>query len=215
MYTVKEIAQSLDLTVLRPTARSRDILAACALVRKHSICAICVAPVYAQLAVQEDVPVCAVVGFPHGTSTPAQKRDEAMTLIDIGVQELDVVINYGRLLDGDSDPVEQELTAIVDFARLKGVTVKAILETCYYTTPALESTAIFCAQLGVNFVETSSGYGLHGANPRNITTLLQAVEPYSCQVKASGGITNYNDAAKFLDLGCARLGACRFKELLA
>jgi len=214
MYTDKEIANALDLAVLRPTARAEDVLVACKLVRENNICTICVAPIYARLAVGEGVRVCAVVGFPHGNSTPAQKRDEAMALIDAGVQELDVVINYGRLLDCDGGPVEQELTAIVDFAQLKGVIVKAILEACYFTMPALKSAAIFCAQLGVDFVKTSSGYGLHGANPQNVATLLQAVEPYRCEVKASGGITNYNDAAKFLDLGCTRLGASRFKELL-
>jgi len=214
MYTADEIAQALDLAVLRPTARTDDVLAACKLVRKHNIRTVCVTPIYARFAVQQDVPVCAVVGFPHGTSMPGQKWNEAMALIKGGVQELDVVINYGRLLDGSAAAVEQELTAIVRIAQLKGVTVKAILEACYYTMTALEDAAKFCVQLGVNFVKTSTGYGLHGANPQNVAALMRAVKGSTCQVKASGGITNYNDAAKFLDLGCTRLGASRFKELL-
>lgn len=214
MYAANEIAQALDLAVLRPTARTEDIFAACELVRKYNICTVCVAPIYALCAISRKVPVCAVVGFPHGTSTPTQKRNEAVALIDAGVQELDVVINYGRLLDLGAMTVQQELTAIVDFAQLKGVVVKAILEACYYTMPALEDAAKFCVQLGVDFVKTSSGYGLHGANPQNVAALMRAVKGSTCQVKASGGITSYNDAAKFLDLGCTRLGASRFKELL-
>lgn len=214
MYTAIEIAQALDLAVLRPTARTEDIISTCELVAKNNIHAICVAPIYAKLAVAEGAPVCAVVGFPHGTSTPSQKRKEAMSLLDDGVQELDVVINYGRLLDGDSSPVEQELTAIVDAARSSGAIVKAILEACYYTMPALEVVAKFCAELGVDFVKTSSGYGLHSANQQNVAALLRGVEGTDTQVKASGGITDYNDAAKFLDLGCTRLGASRYRELL-
>lgn len=136
-----------------------------------------------------------------------------MSLLEDGVRELDVVINYGRLLDYDSKPVEQELTAIVDIAHSRGAIVKAILEACYYTMPALEDAAKYCVELGVDFVKTSSGYGLHGANPQNVAALLRAVEGSDCQVKASGGITNYDDAVKFLDLGCTRLGASRFQEL--
>jgi len=135
-------------------------------------------------------------------------------LLDDGVKELDVVINYGRLLDRYYTPVQQELTAIVEAAKSGGVIVKAIMEACYYTMGQLENAGRFCVDLGVDFLKTSSGYGLHGANPQNVKALLQAVEGTDAQVKASGGIKSYNDAAKFLDLGCTRLGASRFKELL-
>lgn len=214
MYNAEQIAQALDLAVLRPTAKAGDVLSACELVRKNNIRTLCVAPIWARFAVAENVPVCAVVGFPHGTATPSQKRNEAMSLLEDGVRELDVVINYGRLLDGDCEPVEQELTAIVEAAKTSGAIVKAILEACYFTMPALEDAARFCVELGVDFVKTSTGYGLHGANPQNVAALLKAVEGTDAQVKASGGITNYNAAAKFLDLGCTRLGASRYKELL-
>ena len=214
MYTAEQIANALDLAVLRPTARAEDILLACELVHKNGIRTICVAPIYAQLAVEQRVTVCAVVGFPHGTSTPSQKRNEAVALLDDGVEELDVVINYGRLLDGEIAPVEQELTAIVNLAQSYHANVKAIMEACYYTMSQLEEAGRLCVDLGVNFLKTSSGYGLHGANPQNVKALLQAVKGTDTQVKASGGIKSYNDAAKFLDLGCTRLGASRFKELL-
>jgi hypothetical protein len=55
---------------------------------------------------------------------------------------------------------------------------------------------------------------LYGAMPQAVKTMLAAVEGTPVQVKASGGIKSYNDATKFLDLGCTRLGASRFKELL-
>lgn len=214
MYTTEQIANALDLAVLRPTATAQDIHDACELVRENQIRTICVAPIYTRLAASREVRVCTVIGFPHGTTTPAQKRNEALEAMEDGAMELDVVINYGRLLDGDGVPVEQELTAIIDLARPRHVIVKAILETCFYTMTALAATSQFCASLGVDFVKTSSGYGLHGATPQAVKTMLEAVKEIDTQVKASGGIKSYNDAAKFLDLGCTRLGASRFKELL-
>ncbi len=212
--TTEQITQVLDLSVLRPTTRVADIISACELVRENNIRTVCVTPTHARLAVRQEVPVCAVVGFPHGTSTPSQKRNEALSLLDDGVQELDVVINYGRLLDGDCAPVEQELTAIVKVARSGGAIVKAILEACFFTVTTLEETARFCVELGVHFVVTSSGYGIHGANPQSVTVLLKAVKGSDAQVKASGGITCNTTAAQFLRMGCTRLGAARFRELL-
>jgi len=214
MYTAQEIASALDYAVLRPTATEEDIHIACKLVCAHNIHTICVTPIYARMAVELGAPVCVVVGFPHGTSTPSQKRDEAHSLMENNVKELDVVINYGRLLDGAPEIVEQELTAIVDLARQHRVIVKAILEACFYTMPQLDWASRLCAGLGVDFIKSSTGYGLHGATPQNIKTMRQAVIGTGVQVKASGGIVTYNNAAKYLDLGCTRLGASRFKELL-
>ncbi len=214
MHSTQEIADALDYAVLRPTATVDDIRIACELVLAHNIRTICVAPIYARKAVELGAPVCAVVGFPHGTSTPSQKRNEANALMEDGVKEVDVVINYGRLLDGESEVVERELTAIIDLARQQHVIVKAILEACYYTMTQLDWASRLCAGLGVDFIKSSTGYGLHGATVQNIKTMVQAVQGTNVQVKASGGIVTYNDAAKFLDLGCTRLGASRFKELL-
>lgn len=214
MYTKEQIAEALDLAVLRPTASAQDIRDACELVVENQIRTICVTPIYVRLAAKCGAPVCAVIGFPHGTTTPSQKRNEALEALENGARELDVVINYGRLLDGDGVPVERELTAIVDLARANHIIVKAILETCFYTAPALEAATKFCSELGVHFVKTSSGYGLHGATPVAVKTMLRVVEGTDTQVKASGGIKSYNDAARYLNLGCTRLGASRFKELL-
>jgi len=214
MYSAQQIADALDFAVLRPTATTKDILAACEIVKQNNIRTICVAPVNVRLAVSTGAPVCAVVGFPHGTSTPRQKQGEALELIEYGAIELDVVINYSRLLEGDGELVAQELTEIIRLAKERQIIVKAILETCFYTNQALEEAAHFCIEFGIDFLKTSSGYGLHGATPQAVKILLRAVEGTDVQIKASGGIHCYNDAAKYLDLGCTRLGASRFKELL-
>jgi len=208
------IANALDLAVLRPTTRVSDIARACDMAQQEGIRTVCVAPIYAYSAFSYEARVCAVVGFPHGTSTSTQKRREAAALLEDGVSELDVVINYGRLLDGDNMIVVRELTGIVAIAQPRGVIVKAVLESCFFTMPQLEAAAALCIDCDVDFLVSSTGYGLHGANPRNIKALMRAVQGGKVQVKASGGIMCYNDAAKFLDLGCTRLGSSRYRELL-
>lgn len=214
MYTSQQIAEALDLAVLKPTTCDADIQKACNIVQAENIHSLCVAPVWVSRAVELDVPVCAVIGFPHGNTTPAQKRNEALAALDDGAVELDVVINYGRLLDGDVSTVERELTAVVDVARARNLTVKAILESCcFYPQDQLFSAARLCANLGVDFVKTSTGFAQHGATPIAVETMLKAVKGTGVQVKASGGISCYADAATYLLLGCTRLGASRFQEL--
>jgi deoxyribose-phosphate aldolase len=65
----------------------------------------------------------------------------------------------------------------------------------------------------VDFVKTSTGFGPGGATPEAVKTMLEAVDG-EAQVKASGGIKTYADAARYLDLGCTRLGASTYRELL-
>lgn len=215
MYSEETIAKALDLAVLKTTASPLDVQRACEIVSANKIRTICVAPTYAKLASNLCVPVCAVVGFPHGTQTPTIKAAEARELVDaIGVEEIDVVLNYGRYIAGDVQAIKDELEPIIFDAHDCMAKVKAILEVCYLDTKQIYDLTRLCCDLGVDFVKTSTGFGVGGATPIAVKTMVEACVGYNVQVKASGGITCYNDAAKYLDLGCTRLGSSRYKELL-
>ena len=213
-YTKLDIANALDLAVLKPTATRAHIETACALANKYSIRSVCVAPCYVLLASSLCHTVSAVIGFPHGNSTPDTKYREAVTAIKDGARELDVVINYGRFLDGNPTDVITELALIVAAARPAGVRVKAILETCYYTPDQIRTACKLCVNAGVDFVKTSTGFGQHGATIGVVGVILNALKGTNVQVKASGGIHHYEDASLYLDMGCTRLGASNFNELL-
>jgi len=203
---MSRVLDALDLAVLKPTATRFDVLTTCELVKAYNVHAICVAPIHAQLCVEQGVRTCAVIGFPHGNSTPLQKINEAFELIALGVKELDIVINYGLALTGDLEIVEYELKGILDSVA-EDITIKAILESCYYSDLHLALVTRLCAEIGVDFVKTSTGFGSAGANRTVVKIMLDSVEGTKTQVKASGGIKSYSDATWFLDLGCTRLGA--------
>lgn len=209
MITAQQIANALDLAVLQPTATSDDVRCACALANKHGIKSVCVAPVYTRLASSLFDNVSTVIGFPHGNATPDVKYFEAIGAVRDGACELDVVVNYGRFLDGDPVTLIIELALIVSL----GVPVKAILETCYYTRSQIVAASKHCVDCGVQFVKTSTGFGRGGANTRVVQVILDAVNG-RCGVKASGGIKSYDDACTYLDMGCTRLGAGNYHLLL-
>jgi len=212
-YTKEQIADALDYAVLKPTATVEEVRAAAALVAKENIRSLCVAPCNVVIAHRITTRIGAVIGFPHGNTTPAVKLHEAALAVGHGATELDVVINYGRLLSGHHQPVHKELTWIVNLVRKFGIPVKAILETCYYNDQQLWNACKLCIHCGVDFVKTSTGFGPGGATPEAVKIMVEAVVG-KVQVKASGGIKTYADAAMYLDLGCTRLGAGRYEELL-
>ena len=79
------------------------------------------------------VAVCTVIGFPHGSQTPATKLAEALEALELGATELDVVCNIGAVKSGLLAEVEAELVPIVAAAHARGACVKVILENAYLT----------------------------------------------------------------------------------
>ncbi len=211
-YTPQQIAAALDLAVLKPTATADDVRDACALANKHNIVSVCVAPCHVKLAASIHDNVSTVIGFPHGNGLWNAKLVEAAKAIDNGAKELDVVVNYGRYLDGDRITIGEELWALVGLH--PDVRVKAILESCYYTPAQLLDAAKICVNFGVDWLKTSTGFGREGATPGAVAILLKAAEGTSVEVKASGGVKTYADASTYLTMGCTRLGSSRYSELL-
>lgn len=212
-YTKEQIAAALDLAVLKPTATTADVRAACALAVARKIKSVCVAPTWVPMASDLYGNVCAVISFPHGSTLPKAKYAEAVAAMDCGAKELDVVVNYGRFLDSGHPDAFWEIATIVEAARPRGVLVKAILEICHYAPDQLHQACRLCVESGVDFVKTSTGFGLSGASVEAVKTMLEAVDG-EAQVKASGGIKTYADAARYLDLGCTRLGSSTYLGLL-
>jgi len=212
-YTKEQIAAALDLAVLKPTATARDVIRAARLVQKEGLAALCIAPCNVRLARRYTDRVCAVIGFPHGNTLPTVKVLEAGLAIEHGAGELDVVINYGHLLAGKPKIGHEELILLVHLFKPMGIPIKAVLETCHYRPDQIRDACKLCVNCGVDLVKTSTGFGPGGATPEAVKTMLEAVDG-EAQVKASGGIKTYADAARYLDLGCTRLGSSSYRELL-
>ena len=131
----RDLARHIDHTLLRADATAADIQQLCAEAREYHFWAVCVNPSRVALAgsllEDSDVKVNAVIGFPLGATDGDAKRFETEIAIDLGAQEIDLVLNLGRLRDGDDRAVLRELRDVVEAA--ESVPVKVILETCLLT----------------------------------------------------------------------------------
>ena len=203
----RDLARHIDHTLLRADATADDIRALCAEAQEHHFWSVCVNPsrvlLAASLLEDTDVKVAAVVGFPLGATEGDSKRFETEMVIDLGAQEVDLVLNIGRLRDGDDRGVLRELRDVVEAAQ--GLPVKVILETCLLTQAEKRRACSLAVESGARFVKTSTGFAASGATVEDVRLMREAVGT-KVGVKASGGIRDTATALAMIEAGANRLG---------
>ncbi|MDR0520413.1 MAG: deoxyribose-phosphate aldolase [Planctomycetaceae bacterium] len=170
---------------------------------------VCVRPCDIDLAKKltagSETEVCVVLGFPHGTQLTESKAAEAELYCKKGVQEIDMVANYGWIRSGLWDEVRTDIKAVVDTAHKNKVAVKVIFETAQLNTEQIAKTTEICIEAGADFVKTSTGFNGDGAKEEDVET-MQKTAKGRIKVKPSGGIRDYARAKLFADKGVDRLG---------
>lgn len=203
----RDLARHIDHTLLKADARASDIEKLCAEARQHAFWSVCVngSRVTQAAALLEDsgVKVAAVVGFPLGAMDSDAKRFETEGVIDLGAQEIDLVLNIARLKDGDDRYVLREIRDVVEAAQ--GALVKVIFETCLLTREEKLRACSLSVEAGARFVKTSTGFSTGGATIEDIRLMREAVGP-KIGVKASGGIRDTATALAMIAAGATRLG---------
>lgn len=202
-----ELAKLIEHTGVRPDATIKDIERLCAEAREHRFYAVCVNGARVELArhllEETSVKVVASVGFPFGAMTSDAKRFETEAAVDEGAHEIDVVLNIGRLKDGEEAYVLRELRDVVEAADERPV--KVILETCLLTNEEKVRACQLVVESGAHLVKTSTGFSTGGATIEDVKLLRQTVGP-KFGVKASGGIRDTATALAMIEAGATRLG---------
>ena len=208
-HTAASVARMLDHAVLKPEFTAADLARHARMCIDRGVGCLCVrscdVAAAARLVAGTPVVVAAVIGFPHGAQRPEVKAVEARLAIADGARELDMVLNVGALRSGDQAAVRADIAAVVAEARPHRVLVKVILETCFLSAEQIVAACRLAEEAGADFVKTSTGFGAGGATPAAVRTMLDAVGG-RLGVKASGGIRSWEEAVRYLDMGCTRLG---------
>ncbi len=204
---MQNLASYLDHTLLKPDATAKEIEQLCAEARQHNFHCVCVnssrvVQAHALLA-DTSVIVASVVGFPLGGMDSDAKRYETELAIDLGAEEIDVVLNLGKLKDGDDKFVLRELRDVVEAADDR--IVKVILETCLLSRDEIIRACHLVVDSGAKFVKTSTGFSKSGATLEHVQLMREAVGK-DFGVKASGGIRDRATAEAMIAAGATRLG---------
>lgn len=205
-----DLARMIDHTLLKPEASLNEIEQLCDEAIQYHFASVCVNPSYVNVCFDilksSIVKVCTVIGFPLGATTTQSKFYEAEEAVKNGAEELDMVINIGRLKDKDYEYVLNDIKAITDLAKRHLCTFKVIIETCLLSDYEKVAACLLSKKAGADFVKTSTGFSKAGATVRDVS-LMKFVIGEQMSVKASGGIRSYEDASAMISAGAARLGA--------
>ena len=225
--TFSDLAKMIDLSLLHPTMTDDQIREGCLLAKEYNVATACVKPYSIPMAKEilagSDVGICPVIGFPHGNSTTPIKMQEALEACMAGGQEIDMVVNIGKVLSGDWEYVEHEIKMVNDVVVGNGGIVKVIFENDYLQDEQIIRLCEICSKLKVAFVKTSTGYGFvkqsngmynyKGATLRHLK-LMRKHCAESVQVKAAGGVRTLDDLLRVRALGVTRVGATAAREIL-
>jgi len=206
---MNELNRYLDAAVLKPEMTQDEAAAAIRACIELETFSVCVRPCDIALAQSlcqgTRTKVCVVLGFPHGDQLSASKADEAARYIGLGVDEIDMVANYGWVRSGNWESVRSDIAGVAAQTRATGTLLKVIFETAHLDPAAIAKLTEVCIEAGADYVKTSTGFNGEGAKEADVQVMLTTANGRA-QVKPSGGIRDAASARHFIGMGATRLG---------
>jgi deoxyribose-phosphate aldolase len=213
----RDVAKLIDHALLQPTLTDADLDAGCAMAREYDVASVCIVPHAlrrcAELLAGSQVQPSTTIGFPHGGHTTRCKLQEAEQALLDGGTELDLVVNVGKVLSLDYAYVRAEIAAVLQLTRSAGRKLKVIFENCYLDRKHKLALCELCAELEVDWIKTSTGFGPGGATQEDLELMLDNTPPH-VQVKASGGIRTLTRVLELRELGVSRIGSSSTRSIL-
>jgi len=209
----KLIFEKVDHTLLTQTATWEEIKQICDDAITYGTASVCIPPSYVKQVkeyVKDRMAVCTVIGFPNGYNTTEVKVFETKDAISKGADEIDMVINIGLLKDKKYDLLQDEIKQLK--AACGDKILKVIIETCLLTDEEKIKMCELVTAAGADFIKTSTGFSKSGATFEDVDLFAKHVGK-NVRIKAAGGISSFDDAEKFIELGASRLGTSRIVKL--
>lgn len=210
----------LDLTSLNDDDSVLTIENLCAQASTPAgpVAAVCVFPRFVDTAVRAlngpAIRVATVVSFPHGKDDAHTITNMTLDAINAGAGEIDIVMNYEALMQGDDATVRGALKACRK-ACTGHVKMKVILESSLYSSEDVLARACRVAlEEGADFLKTSTGKVQTGATLEDAVVILRTIRQFCIQTdnyhkigfKASGGIRTTQQAAQYMELARLIMG---------
>lgn len=205
----EEILTKVDHTLLKQTSTWEDIKKLCDDAIKCNTASVCIPPCFVKQAkeyVGDKMKICTVIGFPNGYNLTKVKMYETEQAVEDGADEIDMVINVGKLKEKNYDYILNEIKGIK--SKCNGKILKVIIETCLLTEEEKIKMCEIVSQSDADYIKTSTGFSTGGATLEDIELFKKHMKNGK-KIKAAGGIKNFDDAEEFVKAGADRLGTSR------
>ena len=210
--TVRDLAQMIDHTLLKPEATPAEVAALVAEGVRLGVYSVCVSP--SMLPVDaRGLKTAVVCGFPSGAHASAIKAAEAALAVRNGADEVDMVINLGLAKTGDWPGVGADIRAVRE--AVPGAVLKVIIESAALTDTEITRACHAAEVAGADFVKTSTGFHPAGGATVHAVEVMKAAVGDRLQIKASGGIRTLAQAEAMIAAGATRLGMSAGAAVLA
>lgn len=153
-----------------------------------------------------DIIIAGAVDFPQGKLSLKDKLADFKKIADLGIKEIDYVLNQAQIESRDYNNILTEMKEIADFSRTYGVADKAIVEMCKLDQEAKKSICEIALKAKPAFLKTSTGRSFGGATVEDVR-LMKSILKDEVKIKAAGGIKNYDFACELIKAGANVLGA--------
>jgi deoxyribose-phosphate aldolase len=203
----RDVAQLIDISAVQAPHGEAEIRDLVASARQYHFVAVhvlpCWVPFLKGLLAGSDILIGAPVGFPAGAHRTAIKAAEALLLVEDGVQEMDMMLNVGKLRSGEDRYCEDDIRAVV---RAAGeVPVKVILEVHYLDRDQMKRACEAAIRAGAAFVKTATGWAASGAT-LEVVQFITSFVGSAIKVKAAGSIRSLDTLVAMRAMGVARFG---------
>ncbi len=205
-----QLNKYIEHTILKQDATKAEIVKTLDEAKQYDFLGVCVNPVNVKFAAEylkgSDVKVVTVVGFPLGQSTTEAKVLETIDAVKNGADEVDMVLNTGKLKDGEFEYLVKDISAVKNACQ--GKALKVILETDLLNSEEIKKASELCVEAGADFVKTSTGFVKNGvgAKVEDVKLMYETVKSAGLGVKASGGVRDKETALAMIEAGATRIG---------
>lgn len=206
--SLEHIAGMIDISAVRADVSTNEIDEMAALAVRHRFAAAYALPCFTKrlgdkLTGCPEVHLGGVVSFPSGASSITVKVKEACELIELGCNEIDMVINIGALKSGMFYYVADDIAAVVEAAG--SCPVKAIIEVACLTRDEIVRASEIAVSSGAKYVKTGTGWS---SKPTTIDDvhLIKRTIGNSAKLKVAGGVRSLDMMLEMIIAGCSRFG---------
>lgn len=211
------LASYIDHTILKQTTTIAEVDKVCVEASMAGFVSVCIPPRYVagakKLLDGSKVKVATVIGFPLGYNATEVKVREIEEAIQMGADEVDMVIDLCALKSGDWKHLAHEIETCLQPVRQSGMIMKVIVESGMLTDSELISCCQLYSKYDIDFMKTSTGFSGTGATVHAVRMMREFL-PARIGIKASGGIRSYDFAKELIDAGASRIGCSSSMQLM-
>ncbi len=226
-WTVDELARMIDHSLLHPMLDDEQLIKGMAVAVERNCASVCIKPYFVGIAAKlldgTGIRTGTVVGFPHGSGTVQQKIDEAKQAVDDGADEIDMVVNIGKVRSGEWGYLRDEIGGVNACVTAGGAILKVIFENDFLSDAMIEQLCGICNEIMPAFIKTSTGFGFteresgaydyDGATVPHLALMRRLADP-GIGIKAAGKVRTLDDLLAARKLGATRIGTSATERIL-